>query len=157
MNKIIFLSKYLILRKLRYTDCTTTFIMGATLPCGNCDVDDFSIVNIQNKTMCGVDMGVIFWTWEGHTMTNYVHSESRYLQQSAVIWSQPPKGLKNWALIMYVPSLYKPTYQSAFYATMKQWNGVSLWKWLTLLRWTMTTVHMQCVVENTKVSKNCRQ
>jgi hypothetical protein len=45
VNKIIFVSKYLILDKLRYTDCTTTFIMGAIPTCGNCNADDFSIVN----------------------------------------------------------------------------------------------------------------
>jgi len=31
--------------------------MGATPTGGNCNADDFSIVNILNKTVCGVDMG----------------------------------------------------------------------------------------------------
>jgi hypothetical protein len=142
LNKIIFLSKYLILGKLRYTDCTTTFILGAIPTCGKYNVDDFSIANIQNKTTCGVDMGVIFLTWERYTMTNNVHLESRYLKQSAVIWSQPPKALQKLSYDNVCPSLYKPTYQSAFYANMKWCNGVTLWKWLTILCQTLTSVHM---------------
>jgi len=53
---MIFLSKYLILGKLRYTDCTTTFTVGAIPPCGNCNVDDFSIVIFKTKPC-------VVWTW----------------------------------------------------------------------------------------------
>jgi hypothetical protein len=36
--------------------------MRAMPTCGYCNVDAFSVVNIQNKTMYGVGMGVIFLT-----------------------------------------------------------------------------------------------